>query len=560
MAAGAPGYDWRRHQPSLNSNIVGVPKPLVPYTPDEPKSFEPYNPGEPESFKPHNPHEPESFQPYNPDEPEPFQPYNPDEGGVDPLAPYLAESKGDPPENQLLATVAVAILSLICIVVSLLVILELLRRSPAGDVTVREPGEMNVSTGGRGVGQTLIVPQATLRVVPMTAPRREATTGQSTLINAAQTTTEMRTEEISPTTPRTEMTNAQTELRTAAQTTTEMTTEEVTSKTPRPEVTTAQTELTSAAETTTEMTTEEVTPTTPRTEVTTAQTELTSAADTTTEKTTEEITSTTPRTEVTTAQTELTSAAETTMEMTTEEITWTNVKAQTTTEMATEGISPTIVKALHRAPLVCTMGNKTNSTRMFPEDGLCEYIFYDSLYKTGPEEFEPYDLDADVRVFFDARRNFTTTGFGIGFSFRYAYYLKDVFEVATAGTPYMIWYFWRHNITNFGILDTPTRDFNESSVTVALESLKMLDNVSDQQRAKGHMCIIVFAAVIPDDTWENYYVHKFSTIFTPQLFIGLGHYECGDNTFQDCRVVPPTLLSRPPEIAAANSSYQHDMV
>ncbi|XP_049273997.1 uncharacterized protein LOC119400951 [Rhipicephalus sanguineus] len=122
-----------------------------------------------------------------------------------------------------------------------------------------------------------------------------------------------------------------------------------------------------------------------------------------------------------------------------------------------------------------------------------------------------------------------------------------------------MWYLWRHRICHFGVVDTPTRDLNESSVTAALESLMIADKVTDQHRAKGYVCITVFAAVIPDDTWENYYLDAFPNIFTPQLFIALGHYECGDNTFQDCHVVPPTLLSRPAQLSAANSSYQHDM-
>ncbi|KAH6943038.1 hypothetical protein HPB50_014216 [Hyalomma asiaticum] len=129
--------------------------------------------------------------------------------------------------------------------------------------------------------------------------------------------------------------------------------------------------------------------------------------------------------------------------------------------------SELILAESSRAPLVCTVGNKANSTLMFPADRLCEYIFYDSLYKRGPKEFEPHDLDADFRLFIDEHRRFVATEFGVGISF-----------------------------------------------------------------------------------WN---------VFTPQLFIALGHYECGDNTFQDCRVVPPTLLSRPPQLSADNSSYQHDM-
>ncbi|KAL3197212.1 hypothetical protein MRX96_014823 [Rhipicephalus microplus] len=47
-------------------------------------------------------------------------------------------------------------------------------------------------------------------------------------------------------------------------------------------------------------------------------------------------------------------------------------------------------------------------------------------------------------------------------------------------------------------------------------------------------------------------------IFTPDVVVMLSHYAEGDNTFEDCRVVPPTMLQRPISIFS-NSSYKNDM-
>ncbi|KAL1427334.1 hypothetical protein MTO96_017621 [Rhipicephalus appendiculatus] len=38
----------------------------------------------------------------------------------------------------------------------------------------------------------------------------------------------------------------------------------------------------------------------------------------------------------------------------------------------------------------------------------------------------------------------------------------------------------------------------------------------------------------------------------------LSHYLEGDNTFEDCRVVPPAMLTRPPSLIT-NSSYKYDL-
>ncbi|XP_037570474.2 uncharacterized protein LOC119452325 [Dermacentor silvarum] len=53
-------------------------------------------------------------------------------------------------------------------------------------------------------------------------------------------------------------------------------------------------------------------------------------------------------------------------------------------------------------------------------------------------------------------------------------------------------------------------------------------------------------------------VHHEKTVW-PHIFIGLGHYVNGDNTFTDCCIMPPTVVMRPAQVATDNSSYQHDL-
>ncbi|KAL3197243.1 hypothetical protein MRX96_014851 [Rhipicephalus microplus] len=55
------------------------------------------------------------------------------------------------------------------------------------------------------------------------------------------------------------------------------------------------------------------------------------------------------------------------------------------------------------------------------------------------------------------------------------------------------------------------------------------------------------------------YIDLFPKIFTPSVVVILSHYVEGDNTFQDCRVVPPTMLTRP-DALTTNSNYKFDLV
>ncbi|KAH7942875.1 hypothetical protein HPB52_002052 [Rhipicephalus sanguineus] len=206
------------------------------------------------------------------------------------------------------------------------------------------------------------------------------------------------------------------------------------------------------------------------------------------------------------------------------------------------------------------MGTGSFTTQMFPRDGLCDYIFYDSIYKSGITTFDPpEEADSGLVSFVEKRKDYSSTDFGIGFSYKYAPYVSSVLSRnQDPNSPFMLGYFWKQQIYNFGVLDTPTRDVKEASVKEAFDLLKIVAGFSDLKRAQGYSCIMVFAALVPNDSWANFYVLEFPAV-GPGIFISLGHYDNGDNTFSDCHVMPPTVLSRPAQVAANNSSYEYDL-
>ncbi|KAL1427350.1 hypothetical protein MTO96_017637 [Rhipicephalus appendiculatus] len=58
-------------------------------------------------------------------------------------------------------------------------------------------------------------------------------------------------------------------------------------------------------------------------------------------------------------------------------------------EPSTPETTTTGIPEADREPLVCTMGERLTSVEQFPPDGLCDYIFYDSLYKDGDRDLLP---------------------------------------------------------------------------------------------------------------------------------------------------------------------------
>ncbi|KAH7981055.1 hypothetical protein HPB49_021138 [Dermacentor silvarum] len=208
-------------------------------------------------------------------------------------------------------------------------------------------------------------------------------------------------------------------------------------------------------------------------------------------------------------------------------------------------------------PLVCTIGRRLNSTQMFPPDGLCEYIFFDSLYKLGRNSFaEPSLFEPNLLIFIDTAPLYQITAFGIGITFDAVYHL-EFFLNRSAPDFKPLQPFWANSIYHFGVLDTATVSPTETDVISALACLKLLrDRFSQEIIAQGVKVFTVFAGYVPDGAWANFYIRNFTSLFMPDLFIALGHYIRGDNSLPSCRVVPPTLLQRP---QGAEDSYQHDM-
>ncbi|XP_075559377.1 uncharacterized protein LOC142590864 [Dermacentor variabilis] len=239
---------------------------------------------------------------------------------------------------------------------------------------------------------------------------------------------------------------------------------------------------------------------------------------------------------------------------TTEETTILTTSQQTETPVASTA-APS--QMMDDQPLVCTMGRRLNSTQMFPPDGLCEYMFFDSLYKQGRNSIaSPNLFDPDLLTFIDVAPLHKITAFGIGITFDAVYHLELLLNKSAASFKPME-PFWANSIYHLAILDTATVNTAEIEVISALGCLKLLrDRFSEEIILQGIKVFTVFAASVPDDVWANFYIRNFTTLFKPDLFIAFGHYTRGDNSLPSCRIVPPTLLQRP---QGAEDSYQHDM-
>lgn len=70
--------------------------------------------------------------------------------------------------------------------------------------------------------------------------------------------------------------------------------------------------------------------------------------------------------------------------------------------------------------LLCTYGAKTNASTVFPSDGLCDFIFFDSVYKNDRNFLaDSENFGVDLQHFLSAIPKYSKTAFGVGFAFEW---------------------------------------------------------------------------------------------------------------------------------------------
>ncbi|XP_049523130.1 uncharacterized protein LOC119454297 isoform X1 [Dermacentor silvarum] len=206
-------------------------------------------------------------------------------------------------------------------------------------------------------------------------------------------------------------------------------------------------------------------------------------------------------------------------------------------------------------PLVCVMGEKTSSANAFPDDGLCDYIFFDSLYKNGRNMVSrKATYSNSLNTFLNEHPPYQTTSLGVGFSY---HYLPMAEEELKGRNPSPLASFWQQDVYHVGILDTPTL-MPENQTKAAISTLKEIDSLLETRRQLGKVLISVLAIPDPELDWSLEFAIYFSDVgFTPSMVISLGHYRFGDNTVKNCVIMPPTRhpFDLPPDDIARDYNY-----
>ncbi|KAH8037937.1 hypothetical protein HPB51_019289 [Rhipicephalus microplus] len=191
-----------------------------------------------------------------------------------------------------------------------------------------------------------------------------------------------------------------------------------------------------------------------------------------------------------------------------------------------------------KMPMVCIMGERASTPDAFPDDGLCDYIFFDSLYKDGRNMLSRQaTFSKSLSNFINNHPAYRGTHLGVGFSFNY---LQSAEEDLKVTEPNPLQPLWDEGIYSVGIFDPPQMP-PANQTRGAIRTLKKIDDLLQMPKQLGRHAVTALAAADPQLDWTLQYAMDFNAVgITPYIFIAIGHYFYGDNTVRKCFVMPPT--------------------
>ncbi|KAL3196884.1 hypothetical protein MRX96_014974 [Rhipicephalus microplus] len=127
------------------------------------------------------------------------------------------------------------------------------------------------------------------------------------------------------------------------------------------------------------------------------------------------------------------------------------------------------------AMLLCAYGNWTSVDTSFPEDGLCDYAFFDALYRGVPRDSDVARLgrpSAALRRFLAGTRRYRRTQTGVATSYKGLRSATKAMESSRAASD--IRTLWKSGVRHLGVLDfVPGADASEATVERLFKFLEM---------------------------------------------------------------------------------------
>ncbi|XP_049523051.1 uncharacterized protein LOC125945324 [Dermacentor silvarum] len=217
----------------------------------------------------------------------------------------------------------------------------------------------------------------------------------------------------------------------------------------------------------------------------------------------------------------------------------------------------------HTSPLtVCTVTDGPEPL-YFPDDGLCDYVFFESLVLTpGSNDFSVAGQSSAVQRFVTQGQVGQKTRYGMSVSFSDAEKFGNTFRTPKAKADYES--YWTFGVYDWGFLSIDelqieakhsVDDFAQTA-SLALAALKeMQEHALSKSVQRPHMFWGIYPRSEPVCAALS---QSIKTTFTPTGIVVLGHLSYSDDTRSDCVIMPP-VNHADPRTQKPGIAYGHSM-
>ncbi|KAH7970552.1 hypothetical protein HPB49_010390 [Dermacentor silvarum] len=192
-------------------------------------------------------------------------------------------------------------------------------------------------------------------------------------------------------------------------------------------------------------------------------------------------------------------------------------------------------------PLVCTVSTLYRKSMALPSDGVCDYLFYDSLYKDNMNIFtEP--LSNDLYDFLKRAGQHKTTEFGLSFDYENQLFQSDyntsAFQALVADVA-------NEGVLHLGILNMLNDTTDNATMDQALHILLKFEEYMAPTRTAARYRITALGLSVDVPKVFTWYRERFQKIYLPHLIVAVSHFSYRDADRPDCEIMPPSILRHP---------------
>lgn len=204
-------------------------------------------------------------------------------------------------------------------------------------------------------------------------------------------------------------------------------------------------------------------------------------------------------------------------------------------------------RSLLSGSLLCTLGAiDFSGTFIYPLDGVCDLIIFDSLFVAGGNTLRP-PYNADFQTFLDTANGHRITAYGIGIDHSFCRNQDRMSDLlGNPKTKKTLDDMWSKRIHHYGQVNTPVMQASYNPLEYVTQSARGLQMISqlvrDKAVSEGTPSYTVLHYPLMFESMAAGVAQALKN-YAVDILVAIGYTSYTDYGTKDCRMVPPVLHS-----------------